>query len=326
MVEVEIGELRGQAISFGQTRAVVFSSVPRNSKRSTHRVLHGFGREIGRAGMSFALAQIHRHAHTLVTVVFDGFDFGETHGNILAYTLGNIGFTGRGTFPARHIDHLHGQLAQGLFIEAEFRHVDNPVLLLRYHTGFTQRYAAMSNEQFDNPDDEIIYVSKSEMKRDMTALQELGEKLATLDKKQLATLNLPERLYDALIELKRLTAHGAVSRQKQFIGKLMRHVDPAPIQELLDKIAGVSDRHSAWLHKLERLRETLLTDTKATEEFIAEFPQVDVQRLRQMIRNAQKEREQQKPPKNYRELFQFLKEYIPEPPISGVTVEDTDDE
>ena len=184
----------------------------------------------------------------------------------------------------------------------------------------------MSNEQFENPDDEIIYVSKSEMKRDMTALQDLGEALIALDKKQLATLNLPERLYDALIEAKRLTAHGAISRQKQFIGKLMRHVDPAPIQGLLDKIAGVSDRHSAWLHKLERLRETLLSDAKALENFVAEYPQVDIQRMRQMIRNAQKEREQQKPPKNYRELFQLLKEYIPEPPIEGLPAPESKDE
>ena len=64
--------------------------------------------------------------------------------------------------------------------------------------------------------------------------------------------------------------HGAISRQKQLIGKLMRQVDPAPIQELLDKIAGVSDRHSGWLHQLERLREKLLTDPKAIEAFVAE--------------------------------------------------------
>lgn len=182
----------------------------------------------------------------------------------------------------------------------------------------------MSQEQYE--DDEIIYVSKSEMKRDMAALQELGEKLIPLDKKLLATLNLPERLYDALIEAKRLTAHGAISRQKQLIGKLMRQVDPAPIQELLDKIAGVSDRHSGWLHQLERLREKLLTDPKAIEAFVAEYPQVEVQRLRQLIRNAQKEREQQKPPKNFRELFQLLKECIPEPPIPGVTLKTEDEQ
>ncbi len=182
----------------------------------------------------------------------------------------------------------------------------------------------MSNEQFENPDDEIIYVSKSEMKRDMAALQELGEKLIPLDKKLLATLNLPDKLFDALLEAKRLTAHGAISRQKQFIGKLMRGVDPAPIQELLNKIAGVSDRHSAWLHKLERLRESLMSDPKAIESFVAEHDQVDVQRLRQLIRNAQKEREQNKPPKNYRELFQLMKEYLPEPPIAGTTAAEPD--
>ncbi len=181
----------------------------------------------------------------------------------------------------------------------------------------------MSNEQFENPDDEIIYVSKSEMKRDMTALQELGEALIPLDRKLLATLNLPEKLFDALLEAKRLTAHGAISRQKQYIGKLMRGVDTAPIRELLDKIAGVSDRHSAWLHRLERLRESLLGDPKAMESLMAECPQLDVQRLRQLIRNAQKEREQNKPPKNYRELFQLLKEYIPEPPIPGTTTRET---
>lgn len=157
------------------------------------------------------------------------------------------------------------------------------------------------------------------MKRDMTALQILGERLTALDKKQLQTLNLPERLYDALIEFKRLTAHGAISRQKQFIGKLMRTVDPEPIQELLNKIAGASDRHSGWLHQLERTREQLLSDSKAVENFIAEFPQVDIQALRQLIRNANKEREQQKPPKYYRELFQLLKTYMPEPPIPGTT-------
>ncbi|WP_091189592.1 ribosome biogenesis factor YjgA [Formivibrio citricus] len=184
----------------------------------------------------------------------------------------------------------------------------------------------MPAEDFEHQDD-IIYVSKSEMKRDMLALQELGEALIPLDKKLLATLNLPEKLYDALIEAKRLTAHGAISRQKQYIGKLIRNVDPAPIRELLDKIAGVSDRHSAWLHRLERLREQLMTDPKALEKLLEECPTMDIQRMRQLVRNAQKEREQTKPPKAFREIFQLLKEYIPEPPIPGLTkVTDTDEQ
>lgn len=176
----------------------------------------------------------------------------------------------------------------------------------------------MNQEPYDQEDDEIIYVSKSEMKRDMTALQELGERLVPIDKKQLATLNLPEKLYEALVEAKRLTAHGAIARQKQLIGKLMRQVDPEPIKAYLDAISGGSDIYNAWLHRIERLREKLLTDPKALETFVAEHPSVDVQRLRQMIRNAQKEREQQKPPKFFREIFQLLKQYIPEPEIPGL--------
>ncbi|GAB7128353.1 ribosome biogenesis factor YjgA [Silvimonas sp. JCM 19000] len=170
------------------------------------------------------------------------------------------------------------------------------------------------NEAFDH-DDDVELISKSQAKRDSTRLQELGEQLVALDIKVVSTLGLPERLVEAIRECKRLRSHGALSRQKQFIGKLMRQVDPEPIQALLDRMAGTSDEHNAWLHKLERTREQMLADGKTVEAFVAEYPAVDVQHLRQLIRNALKEREQQKPPKAYRELFQLLKEYIPEPAL-----------
>lgn len=174
--------------------------------------------------------------------------------------------------------------------------------------------------QPDHDDDDIEIVSKSQMKREMSALQDLGEALIPLDAKVLQTLNLPERLYNAIIEAKRIKANGAIARQRQFIGKLMRNVDPAPIHALLDARAGVSDRHNAWLHQLERTREKLITDAKAAESLIAEHPGVDIQRLRQLIRAAQKERAdleagKQIPPKAFRELFQLLKDIIPEPPL-----------
>ncbi len=68
----------------------------------------------------------------------------------------------------------------------------------------------------------------------------------------------------------------------------MRQVDPEPIQALLDRMAGTSDEHNAWLHKLERTREQMLADGKTVEAFVAEYPAVDVQHLRQLIRNASK--------------------------------------
>ncbi|UXY13779.1 DUF615 domain-containing protein [Chitiniphilus purpureus] len=179
----------------------------------------------------------------------------------------------------------------------------------------------MNQQDAERDEDGIEPVSKSQMKRDMHALQALGEALVPLDRKYLESLALPDKLFDALIEAKRLKAHGAIARQRQYIGKLMRDVDPAPIQALLDKLAGVSDRHTAWLHQLERLRERLLAEPKAVEDFIGEHPDVDIQRLRQLIRNAQKERAdaaagKMAPPKAFRELFQLLKDRIAEPPAN----------
>jgi ribosome-associated protein len=184
----------------------------------------------------------------------------------------------------------------------------------------------MARPKHDLPDDDIEYVSKTEMKTEMTALQKLGEKLIPLDKKQLATLKLPERLFDAILAAKKITANGATARQKQFIGKLMRDVDPEPINELLNKLAGLSDRHSAWLHRLERLRASMLTDAKVVENFVTEHPDVDIQQLRQLVRNALKERELQKPAKAFRELFKLIKQYIPEPALPGLEASSDDDE
>lgn len=168
--------------------------------------------------------------------------------------------------------------------------------------------------------------SKSQIKRDMEELQHLGDELVKLSNEHLRNLALPEKLHDAVREAKRLTAWGAIRRQSQYIGKLMREIDPQPIREYMDRLKGVSDQHSAWLHLLERTRERLLADDKALQEFIARHPQADAQYLRALIRNARKERDEQKPPKNYRTLFQALKEQIPEPVLPGRTAATSDEE
>ncbi|GGP27409.1 hypothetical protein GCM10010971_32280 [Silvimonas amylolytica] len=198
-----------------------------------------------------------------------------------------------------------------------------------YDSGFAVTAPNMAhNDSYDQHDDDVELVSKSQMKREMTALQDLGAELIPLDIKLLEPLGLPERLVAAIREAKRLKAHGAIARHKQYIGKLMREVDPEPIRALLARIAGQSDEHNAWLHKLERLREKMLTEPKAVEAFVAEHPAVDVQHLRQLIRNAVKEREQQKPPKAFRELFQLLKEQFAQPvqPNPDGTLPESDEE
>jgi ribosome-associated protein len=111
-----------------------------------------------------------------------------------------------------------------------------------------------------------------------------------------------------VIEAKRLTANGAVRRQLQYLGRLMRDVDSAPIIEQLQKWEGKNNEENARFHVLERWRTRLIAEPNALQEFLASFPQADIQQLRTLIRNAQREEAAQKPPKSSRELFKLLRE------------------
>ncbi len=154
--------------------------------------------------------------------------------------------------------------------------------------------------------------SKTLVKHQMHALQALGEQLVTLDPKQLQQLDLPDSLMEALLEARHISKHGARRRQMQFIGKWMRAIDPKLIQEKLDEWQRSSVGHTAWLHRLEKWRERLLNDETALTEFAATYPQTDIQQLRMLLRNVQQERAAGKPPKNFRALFQLLRETIPQ--------------
>ena len=96
----------------------------------------------------------------------------------------------------------------------------------------------------------------------------------------------------------------------QFIGKLMRHIDPAPIQARLDEWNSVSAEQIARMHQIERWRDRLLAEPAALGELATSFPQADLQPLRTLIRNTLRERAQNKPPKNYRAMFQLLRDII----------------
>jgi len=155
--------------------------------------------------------------------------------------------------------------------------------------------------------------SKTQLKKQMHDLQELGAELAALGKDQLAQLDLPDNLREAIREFQRINKFGAQRRQLQYIGKLMRNIDPAPIVARLEVWKGVSHAHIAYQHQLERWRDRLLENNDALTELLAAHPETDAQRLRTLIRNAHKEREMNKPPKSYRELFQALREILPQP-------------
>lgn len=150
--------------------------------------------------------------------------------------------------------------------------------------------------------------SKTRRKEAMHELQDLGAALVELSPAQLKRIALPEDLLDAVRDWQRFTKHEARRRQLQYIGKLMRAIDPEPIQAGLALLRGESAEETARLHRRERLRSRLLEDEKVLEEIVATWPHADLTQLRQLRRNALKEQEAGKPPKSFRQIFQVLKE------------------
>jgi ribosome-associated protein len=152
--------------------------------------------------------------------------------------------------------------------------------------------------------------SKTQRKKQMHDLQTLGERLVTLNAVQLDSIGLPEGLRTAVAEAQGIPARESRRRQLQYIGRLMRDVDPEPILEKIAAWDGLSHEHTARLHGIERWRDRLLEDETAMEEFLRECPGADSQRLRSLVRNARAERDASRPPKSYRELFRLLRDIL----------------
>ena len=151
------------------------------------------------------------------------------------------------------------------------------------------------------------WVSKTQMKKQMNDLQALGMELTKLSSDMLKKIGLDEELFEAIATYKKITSNSALKRQAQFIGRLMRDTDPAPIEAYLAKLRGDNAAHNAFLQRVEQARTRLLADDGAITQFMADFPQADAGKLRTLIRNTKKEQEQNKPPKNFRALFQEIK-------------------
>lgn len=149
--------------------------------------------------------------------------------------------------------------------------------------------------------------SKTRRKAQMQALQDMGEALVAVSPQRLSELDLPERLVDAITAARRITSHEGRRRQMQFVGRLMREVDPEPIRAKLDAWARGPKQETARLHRLETWRERLLKEPDALADLVALFPRADRDALRKLIRQAQEESARQQPPKYYRQLFQTLK-------------------
>lgn len=169
----------------------------------------------------------------------------------------------------------------------------------------------MKDRDSTNPIDDDVTddISKSQRKRDAHALLESARKIVTLPPQQLQKLQLTPGLADAIYTARKMRNANALKRQIKYIGKLMRETNAERIHEQLAIVDATSERNKHRHHRLERYAERLIAGERdCLDEIIAEYPALDRQRLRQLIRAAQREQSQQAPLKSRRLLFRFLRE------------------
>lgn len=169
----------------------------------------------------------------------------------------------------------------------------------------------------DHTDDQLpeyLGPSKSQLKREMHALQDLGKRMLDLNDEQLATLNISDTLYRAIMESRRITQREARRRHLQFLGKILRQEDdPEAIGRAIDAFHSGSDEHTRRHHLAERWRDQMITEgDKVVGDFIDYCPAADVQHLRNLVRNARKEVDKQNNTGQARKLFRALREWIDE--------------
>ncbi|AKU23828.1 ribosome biogenesis factor YjgA [Massilia sp. NR 4-1] len=177
-------------------------------------------------------------------------------------------------------------------------------------------------EQYERP-------SKTELKRQSDALQDLGRELVEQPRDRVKRVPMPEDVRDAILECQNIKNHEGRRRQMQFIGKKMRSLteeEVAAIQRTIEGWKGASKADTAALHALERRREKLLADDNALTTLLAEHAELDAQHLRTLIRNARKEQAEHKPPKAYREIFQILKDLDAKAKAAAAPAEDDESE
>lgn len=172
----------------------------------------------------------------------------------------------------------------------------------------------MGDDLFADEPEFEEYKSKTQVKKEMLALKDLGEELVKLGKSALAHIPLDDELLQAVnLGREMHRKKSSYQRQLQYIGKMLRSRDVQPIQEAIDNLQGKHLQAVAHFHNLEKLRDKLIDEgDEALQSLLNDHPELDRQRLRQWIRQAGKEKKQNKPPKAYREIFQYLKSEIKE--------------
>jgi len=166
----------------------------------------------------------------------------------------------------------------------------------------------------DSESGEYLGPSRSQRRQAALEVLDLGAQLAALSPAQLARLPIPDELLPHIRETQRITSHVAHKRQLAFLAKQMRRLDEetlAAITDALDVGGEAARRETAAMHRVEAWRERLIADGDAAlADLVAEHPRADRQHLRQLARNAIEERNRNKPPHAFRELFRELRELL----------------
>ena len=159
----------------------------------------------------------------------------------------------------------------------------------------------------DNTEEE--WVSKSQKKRECDAMQRIGDKLLKLKPDELALIDLPAELEDALNEAHRIHSNSALKRQRQYLGKIIRSCDSETIEKQLNTVIHRNDTNTAQFKKIERWRDRLIdNDKQVLGEIIQQHPALDRQHVHNLVRQAAKEKTTNKPPAASRKLFKYLRE------------------
>ena len=153
--------------------------------------------------------------------------------------------------------------------------------------------------------------SKTQLKREANELQALGEALIPLPDTELAAIPVPAKLLDAIRAARRMNKRGALHRQKQFIGKIMRRIDAEPIREYMQRRDDRAREAVARFHRAEAWRDRLLdTGDDALADLLEDRPDADRQHLRRLMRDAAEERRREAPPRAARQLFRYLEQLM----------------
>ncbi|MCX2780795.1 ribosome biogenesis factor YjgA [Microbulbifer thermotolerans] len=165
-------------------------------------------------------------------------------------------------------------------------------------------------EEFDDYEEELPK-SKTQLKKEMHQLQELGKQLTELSAAQLAEVPLDGDLREAVETLHRIKSNEARRRQLQYIGRLMRSADVDAIEKVLERFKERDQQHLRFDKMAGDWRERLLQEGNAAQsDFFDRYPHADHQQLRQLIRDSQREIKNNKPPTNQRKLFRYLRDFF----------------